>query len=220
MFGVEYSKDNFTLLRFTKPQLGLNEHVCVYRGGKGEHTVSFFSFGELKSFVIPATEPAKENSPYVKDLQALSVARLAFEMNDKRASRRCERLVDMVCDAASRVLPEGLPWRLVVTPISEIAVMISGVFVGNIKVGIFGPNIELTPDWGNDIPAIRGALQEDESLHEVKDSFQLLERSIKEKAARETSSNKAEDDKEDEDVSKDDLCPFCESSWYCECRDY
>ena len=100
---------------------------------------------------------------------------------------------------------------------SEIAVMISGVVVGNIKVGMFGPNIELTPDWGNDIPAIRGALQEDESLHEVKDSFQLLERSIKEKAARETSSNKAEDDKEAEDVSKDDLCPFCESSWDCEC---
>lgn len=32
MFGIEYSKDNFTLLRFTKPQLGLDEHVCVYRG--------------------------------------------------------------------------------------------------------------------------------------------------------------------------------------------
>lgn len=42
MFGVEYSKDNFTLLRFTKSQLGLDEHVCVYRGSKGEHTVSFF----------------------------------------------------------------------------------------------------------------------------------------------------------------------------------
>lgn len=219
MFGVEHSKDNFTLLRFTKPQLGLNEHVCVYRGSKGEHTVSFFSFGELKSFVIPATEPVKENSPYVKDLQALSAARLAFEMNDKRASRRCERLVDMVCDAASRVLPEDLPWRLVVTPTSEIAVMISGVFVGNIKVGIFGPNIELIPDWGNDIPAIRGPLQEEESLHDIKDSFQLLERSIKEKAARETSSNKAEYE-EEEDRLDDDPCPFCESSWDCECRDY
>jgi len=41
MFGVEYSKDSFTLLRFTKPQFGLDEHVCVYRGSKGEHTVSF-----------------------------------------------------------------------------------------------------------------------------------------------------------------------------------
>lgn len=216
MFGVEYSKDNFTLLSFTKPQLGLDEHVCVYRGEKGEHTTSFFSFGELKSFVIPATEPVKENSPYVNDLQALSAARLVFEMNDKRAARRCERLVDMVCDAASRVLPEGLPWRLVVTPTSEIAVMISGVFVGNIKVGMFGPNIELTPDWGNDIPAIRGALQEDESLHEVKDSFRLLERSIKEKATKETPSNKAKDDDEEE-LLDDDPCPFCESSWDCEC---
>ena len=219
MFSVEYSKDNFTLLRFTKPQLGLNEHVCVYRGGKGEHTVSVFSFGELKSFMIPATEPVKEASPYVNDLQALSTARLAFEMNDSRAARCCERLVDMVCDAASRVLPESLPWRLVVTPMSEIAVMISGVVVGNIKVGMFGPNIKLTPDWGNDIPSIRGALQEDESLHEVKDSFQLLERSIKEKAARETSSNKAEYE-EEEDRLDDDPCPFCESSWHCECRDY
>jgi hypothetical protein len=45
MFGIEHSKDNFTLLRFTKPQLGLDEHVCVYRGGKGEHTVSFFADG-------------------------------------------------------------------------------------------------------------------------------------------------------------------------------
>lgn len=218
MFDVEYSKDNFTLLRFTKPQFGLDEHVCVYRGSKGEHTVSFLSFGELKSFMIPATEPVKEASPYVKDLQALSAARLVFEMNDKRAARRRERLVDMVCDAVSRVLPEGLPWRLVVTPLSEIAVIISGVFVGNIKVGMFGPNIELTPDWGNDIPAIRGALQEDESLHEVKDSFQLLERSIKEKAARETSSNKAEYEEEEDRL--DDPCPFCESSWDCECRDY
>lgn len=128
----------------------------MYRGSKGEHTVSFFSFGELKSFMIPATEPVKETSPYVNDLQALSAARLAFEMNDKRAARRCERLVDMVCDAVSRVLPEDLPWRLVVTPMSEIVVMVSGILVGNIKVGIFGPNIELTPDWGNDIPAIRG----------------------------------------------------------------
>lgn len=217
MFGVEHSKDNFTLLRFTKPQLGLNEHVCVYRGSKGEHTVSFFSFGELKSFVIPATEPVKENSPYVKDLQALSAARLAFEMNDKRAARRCERLVDMVCDAVSRVLPEDLPWRLVVTPMSEIAVMVSGVLVGNIKVGIFGPNIELTPDWGNDIPAIRGALQENESLQEVKDSFRLLESSIKERALKE--SDVTEDDDE-EDLFDDDPCPFCESSWDCECRDY
>lgn len=216
MFGVEYSKDNFTLLRFTKPQLGLDEHVCVYRGEKGEHMISFFSFGELKSFVIPATEPVKENSPYANDLQALSAARLVFEMNDKRAARRCERLVDMVCDAASRVLPEELPWRLVVTPTSEIAVMISGVFVGNIKVGMFGPNIELTPDWGNDIPAIRGALQEDESLHEVKDSFRLLERSIKEKATKETPSNKAKDDDEEE-LLDDEPCPFCESSWNCEC---
>ena len=215
MFGVEYSKDNFTLLRFTKSQLGLDEHVCVYRGSKGEHTVSFFSFGELKSFMIPATEPVKEASPYVNDLQALSAARLAFEMNDKRAARRCERLVDMVCDAASRVLPEDLPWRLVVTPTSEIAVMISGVFVGNIKVGIFGPNIELTPDWGNDIPAIRGALQENESLQEVKDSFRLLESSIKERALKE--SDVTEDDDE-EDLFDDDPCPFCESSWDCECR--
>lgn len=215
MFGVEYSKDNFTLLRFTKPQLGLDEHVCVYRGKKGEHTISFFSFGELKSFVIPATEPVKENSPYVNDLQALSAARLVFEMNDKRAARRCERLVDMVCDAVSRVLPEDLPWRLVVTPMSEIAVMVSGVLVGNIKVGIFGPNIELTPDWGNDIPAIRGALQENESLQEVKDSFRLLESSIKERALKE--SDVTEDDDE-EDLFDDDPCPFCESLWDCECK--
>lgn len=214
MFGVEYSKDNFTLLRFTKPQLGLDEHVCVYRGEKGEHTISFFSFGELKSFVTPATEPVKENSPYVNDLQALSAARLVFEMNDKRAARRCERLVDMVCDAVSRVLPEDSPWRLVVTPTSEIAVIISGVLVGNIKVGIFGPNIELTPDWGNDIPAIRGALQENESLQEVKDSFRLLESSIKERALKE--SDVTEDDDE-EDLFDDDPCPFCESSWDCEC---
>lgn len=217
MFGVEYSKDNFTLLRFTKSQLGLDEHVCVYRGSKGEHTVSFFSFGELKSFVIPATEPVKENSPYVNDLQALSAARLVFEMNDKRAARRCERLVDMVCDAVSRVLPEDLPWRLVVTPMSEIAAMVSGVLVGNIKVGIFGPNIELIPDWGNDIPAIRGPLQEEESLHEIKNSFRLLERSIKEDAAKETPSNKVEDD-EEEELLDEEPCPFCESSWDCECR--
>lgn len=215
MFGVEYSKDNFTLLRFTKPQLGLDEHVCVYRGSKGEHTVSFLSFGELKSFMIPATEPVKEASPYVNDLQALSAARLAFEMNDKRAARRCERLVDMVCDAVSRVLPEDLPWRLVVTPMSEIAAMVSGVLVGNIKVGIFGPNIELTPDWGNDIPAIRGALQENESLQEVKDSFRLLESSIKERALKE--SDVTEDDDE-EDLFDDDSCPFCESLWDCECK--
>lgn len=214
MFGVEYSKDNFTLLRFTKSQLGLDEHVCVYRGSKGEHTVSFFSFGELKSFMIPATEPVKETSPYVNDLQALSAARLAFEMDDKRAARRCERLVDMVCDAVSRVLPEDLPWRLVVTPMSEIAVMVSGVLVGNIKVGIFGPNIELTPDWGNDIPAIRGALQENESLQEVKDSFRLLESSIKERALKE--SDVTEDD--EEDLFDDDPCPFCESLWDCECK--
>ena len=219
MFGVEYSKDNFTLLRFTKPQFGLDEHVCVYRGSKGEHTVSFFTDGAQRSFIIPATEPVKEVSPYVNDMQALSAARLAFEMNDRRAARRCERLVDMVCDAASRVLPESLPWRLVVTPTSEIAAMISGVFVGNIKVGIFGSNIELTPDWGNDIPAIRGPLQEDESLHEVKDSFRLLERSIKEKATKETPSNKAKDDDEEE-LLDDEPCPFCESSWDCECRDY
>lgn len=215
MFGVEYSKDNFTLLRFTKSQLGLDEHVCVYRGSKGEHTVSFFSFGELKSFMILATEPVKETSPYVNDLQALSAARLAFEMNDKRAARRCERLVDMVCDAVSRVLSEDLPWRLVVTPMSEIAVMVSGVLVGNIKVGIFGPNIELTPDWGNDIPAIRGALQENESLQEVKDSFRLLESSIKERALKE--SDVTEDDDE-EDLFDDDPCPFCESLWDCECK--
>ena len=214
MFGVEYSKDNFTLLRFTKSQLGLDEHVCVYRGSKGEHTVSFFSFGELKSFMIPATEPVKETPPYVNDLQALSAARLAFEMNDKRAARRCERLIDMVCDAVSRVLPEDLPWRLVVTPMSEIAVMVSGVLVGNIKVGIFGPNIELTPDWGNDIPAIRGALQENESLQEVKDSFRLLESSIKERALKE--SDVTEDD--EEDLFDDDPCPFCESLWDCECK--
>ena len=214
MFGVEYSKDNFTMLRFTKSQLGLDEHVCVYRGSKGEHTVSFFSFGELKSFMIPATEPVKETSQYVNDLQALSAALLAFEMNDKRATRRCERLVDMVCDAASRVLPEDLPWRLVVTPMSEIAVMVSGVLVGNIKVGIFGPNIELTPDWGNDIPAIRGALQENESLQEVKDSFRLLESSIKERALKE--SDVTEDD--EEDLFDDDPCPFCESLWDCECK--
>lgn len=211
MFGVEYSKKNFALLRFTKLQPGLDEHVCVYRGGKGEHTVSFFADGAQKSFVIPPTEPPSEPSPYVGDLQSLSAARLAFEMNDRRAARRCERLVDMVCDAASRVLPEsGLPWRLVVTPVSEIVVMVSGVIIGSIKVGIFGPNIKLTPDWGNDIPAIRGPLQEYESLEEVKNSFKQLERSIKEKATKNEFSDKPEED--------DEECPFCESSWDCECR--
>ena len=211
MFGVEYSKDSFTLLRFTKPQLGLDEHVCVYRGSKGEHTVSFFADGAQRSFIIPPIEPPSEHSPYVGDLQAMSAARLAFEMNDQRAARRCERLVDMVCDAASRVLPEsGLSWRLVVTPMSDVVVMIYGVIVGSIKVGIFGPNIELTPDWGNDVPAIRGPLQEDESLEEVKSSFLKLEKSIKEGATKEASSDKTEEE--------DDECPFCESFWDCECR--
>lgn len=211
MFGVEYSKDSFTLLRFTKPQLGLDEHVCVYRGGKGEHTVSFFADGAQRSFVIPPIEPPSEHSPYVGDLQAMSATRLAFEMNDERAARCGERLVDMVRDAASRVLPEsGLPWRLVVTPMSEIVVMVSGVIVGSIKVGIFGPNIELIPDWGDDIPAIRGPLQENESLEEVKNSFKQLERSIKEELTEDASSDKTEED--------DDECPFCESSWDCECR--
>lgn len=210
MFGVEYSKSNFTLLRFTKPQLGLDEHVCVYRGGKGECTVSFFFDGAKQSFVIPPTEPLSEHSPYSGDLQAMSAARLAFEMNDKRAARHCERLVDMVCDAASRVLPEsGLPWRLAVTPTSEIAVVISGVFVGNIKVGVFGPSIELIPDWGDDVLAIRGPLQENESLEEVKNSFKQLERSIKEESTKDASSYKTKEDNE---------CPFCESSWDCECR--
>lgn len=108
MFGVEYSKDSFTLLRFTKPQLGLDEYVCVYRGGKGEHTVSFFADDAQRSFIIPPIEPPSEHSPYVGDLQAMSAARLAFEMNDQRAARRSERLVDMVCDAASRVLPSKI----------------------------------------------------------------------------------------------------------------
>lgn len=210
MFGIEYSKSNFTLLRFTKPQLGLDEHVCVYRGSKGEHTVSFFADGAQRSFIIPPIEPPSEHSPYVGDLQAMSAARLAFEMNDQRAARRCERLVDMACDAASRVLPEsGLQWRLVVTPMSEIAVMISGVIVGHIKAGIFGPNIELIPSWGNDIPTVRGPLQEDESLEEVKISFMQLERSNKEEPTKDAPPDQTEEE---------DECPFCESSWDCECR--
>lgn len=53
MFGVEYSKDNFTLLRFIKPQLGINEHVCVYKGDKGERTVLFSFEGKPESFIIP-----------------------------------------------------------------------------------------------------------------------------------------------------------------------
>lgn len=210
MFGVEYSKGNFALLRFTKPQLGLDEHVCVYRGGKGEHTVSFFADGEQRSFVIPPIEPPSEHSPYVGDLQAMSAARLAFEMNDQRAARRCERLVDMVCDAASRVLPSNITWKLVVTPISEIAVIISGVFVGVIKVGIFGPNIELIPDWEDEILAIRGPLQEEESLHEVRESIRRLQKTLEEQVNQKPPLPKEEED--------DDECPFCESSWDCECR--
>lgn len=209
MFGVEHSKGNFTLLRFTKPQLGLDEHVCVYRGGKGEHTVSFFSDGAQQSFVIPPTKPLSENSPYVGDLQAMSAARLAFEMNDRRAARRCERLVDMVCDAASRVLPSNITWKLVVTPISEIAFMISGIFVGSIKVGIFGPNIELIPDWEDEILVIRGPLQEEENLHEVRASIRRLQKTLEEQVNQKAPLPKEGDD---------DECPFCESSWDCECR--
>lgn len=209
MFGVEYSKDSFTLLRFTKPQLGLDEHVCVYRGGKGEHTVSFFSCGAQRSFVIPPIEPPSERSPYVGDLQSMSAARLAFEMNDQRAARRCDRLVDMVCDAASRVLPSNITWKLVVTPISEIAVIISGVFVGVIKVGIFGPNIEIIPDWEDEILAIRGPLQEEESLHEVRESIRRLQKTLEGKANQKPPLPEEEED---------DECPFCESSWDCECR--
>lgn len=210
MFGVEYSKDSFTLLRFTKPQLGLDEHVCVYRGGKGEHTTSFFADGAQRSFVIPPIEPPSERSPYVGDLQAMSAARLAFEMNDRRAARRCERLVDMVCDAAIRVLPSNITWKLVVTPTSEIAVIISGVFVGVIKVGIFGPNIELIPDWEDEILAIRGPLQEEESLHEVRKSIRRLQKTLEEQVNQKPPLPKEEED--------DDECPFCESSWDCECR--
>lgn len=209
MFGVEYSKDSFTLLRFTKAQLGLDEHVCVYRGGKGEHTVSFFADGAQRSFVIPPIEPPSERSPYVGDLQAMSAARLAFEMNDQRAARRCERLVDMVCDAASRVLPSNITWKFVVTPTSEIAAMISGIFVGSIKVGIFGPNIELIPDWEDEILAIRGPLQEEESLHEVRASIRRLQKALEDQA------NQKRPVPEEEG---DDECPFCESSWDCECR--
>lgn len=209
MFGVEYSKGSFTLLRFTKPQLGLDEHVCVYRGGKGEHTVLFFSDGAQQSFVIPPIEPPSENSPHVGDLQAMSAARLAFEMNDRRAARRCERLVDMVCDAASRVLPSNITWKLVVTPISEIAFMISGIFVGSIKVGIFGPNIELIPDWEDEILVIRGPLQEEENLHEVRASIRRLQKTLEEQVNQKAPLPKEEDD---------DECPFCESSWDCECR--
>ena len=208
MFDVEYSKCNFTLLRFAKLQLGLDEHVCVYRGGKGEHTVSFFSDGAQQSFVIPPIEPPSDHSPYVGDLQALSAARIAFDMNDKRAARRCERLVDMVCDAASRVLPSNITWKLVVTPISEIAFMISGIFVGSIKVGISGPNIELIPDWEDEILTIRGPLQEEESLHEVRESIRRLQKTLKEQASKKPSPS--EEDGEE--------CPFCESSWDCECR--
>jgi len=208
MFGVEYSKSNFTLLRFTKPQLGLDEHVCVYRGNKGEHAVSFFDDGAQKSFVIPPIEPPSEHSPYVGDLQAMSAARLAFEMNDGRATRRWDRLVDMVCDAVSRVLPSNITWKLVVTPTSEIAFVVSGVFVGGIKVGIFGPNIELEPDWEDEILAIRGPLQEEESLHEVKDSIRRLQEALKEQVGQKPSPPE-EDDEE---------CLFCESSWDCECR--
>lgn len=209
MFGIEYSKGNFILLRFTKPQLGLDEHVCVYRGSKGEHTVSFFADGAQRSFVIPPIEPPSEHSPYVGDLQAMSAARLAFEMNDQRAARRCERLVDMVCDAASRVLPGNITWKLVVTPISEIAFMISGIFVGSIKVRIFGPNIELIPDWEDEILAIRGPLQEKESLHEVRASIRRLQKALEDQANQKRPF--PEEEGEDE-------CPFCESSWDCECR--
>lgn len=209
MFGIEYSKDTFTLLRFTKPQLGLDEHVCVYRGSKGEHTVSFFADGAQQSFIIPPIEPPSEHSPYVGDLQAMSAARLAFEMNDQRAASRCERLVDMVCDAASRVLPSNITWKLVVTPISEIAVIISGVFVGVIKVGIFGPNIELIPDWEDEILAIRGPLQEEESLHEVRESIRRLQKALEDQVDQKSPLPEEEDD---------DECPFCESSWDCECR--
>lgn len=209
MFYVEYSKDNFALLRFTKLQLGLDEHVCVYRGGKGEHTVSFFSDGAQQSFVIPPIEPPSDRSPYVGDLQALTAARLAFEMNDRRAARRCERLVDMVCDAVSRVLPSNITWKLVVTPISEIAFMISDIFVGSIKVGIFGPNIELIPDWEDEILAIRGPLQEEENLHEVGASIRRLQKTLEEQVNQKAPLSKEEDDYE---------CPFCESSWDCECR--
>ena len=209
MFGIEYSKSNFTLLRFTKSQLGLDEHVCVYRGSKGEHTVSFLADDAQRSFIIPPIEPPSEHSPYVGDLQAMSAARLAFEMNDQRAARRCERLVDMVCDAASRVLPSNITWKLVVTPISEIAVIISGVFVGVIKVGIFGPNIELIPDWEDEILAIRGPLQEEESLHEVRESIRRLQKTIEEQVNQKSPLPEEEED---------DECPFCESSWDCECR--
>lgn len=208
MFGVEYSKGSFTLLRFAKPQLGLEEHVCVYRGSKGEHTVSFFADGAQRSFVIPPIEPPSERSPYVGDLQAMSAARLAFEMNDQRAARRCERLVDMVCDAAIRVLPSNITWKFVVTPTSEIAVMISGIFVGSIKVGIFGPNIELIPDWEDEILAIRGPLQEEESLHEVRESIRRLQKYLEEQANQKPPLPEEEEDE----------CPFCESSWDCECR--
>ena len=209
MFGIEYSKSNFTLLRFTKSQLGLDEHVCVYRGSKGEHTVSFLADDAQRSFIIPPIEPPSEHSPYVGDLQAMSAARLAFEMNDQRAARRCERLVDMVCDAASRVLPSNITWKLVVTPISEIAVIISGVFVGVIKVGIFGPNIELIPDWEDEILAIRGPLQEEESLHEVRESIRRLQKTIEAQVNQKSPLPEEEED---------DECPFCESSWDCECR--
>ena len=208
MFGVEYSKGNFALLRFAKPQLGLDEHVCVYRRSKGEHTVSFFADGAQRSFVIPPIEPPSEHSPYVGDLQAMSAARLAFEMNDRRAARRCERLVDMVCDAANRVLPSNITWKLVVTPTSEIAVMISGIFVGVIKAGIFGPNIELIPDWEDEILAIRGPLQDEESLHEVRESIRRLQKSLEEQANQKPPLPEEEEDE----------CPFCESSWDCECR--
>lgn len=209
MFGVEYSKDSFTLLRFTKSQLGLDEHACVYRGGKGEHTVSFFADDAQRSFVIPPIKPPSEHSPYVGDLQAMSAARLAFEMNDQRAARRCERLVDMVCDAASRVLPSNITWKLVVTPISEIALMISGIFVGSIKVGIFGPNIELIPDWEDEILAISGPLQEEESLHEVRASIRRLQKALEDQVNQKSPLPEEEED---------DECPFCESSWDCECR--
>lgn len=155
-------------------------------------------------------------SPYVHDLQSLSAARLAFEMNDKRAKHPEERLVDMVCHAARRVFIEGTPFRFVVLPTSEIAVMLSGEFVGGIKVGLFGPYIELIADWeADENPTIRGPLQEEESLHELKASLQRLASSLRRQRFEgkpQSESNPAKT------YVNDNECPFCESFWDCECR--
>lgn len=181
----------------------------MYKGDKGERTVSFFFGDKQESFTIAPIGPKEELSPYARDLQTLSVARLAFEMNDRRAKHPEERLVDMVRHAANRVFITGVPFRFVVLPTSEIAVMLSGELVGSIKVGLFGPNIELIADWEEDeIPTIRGPLQEDESLDELKASLQRLALSIRRHRVEDKLQGKSKPAKTYVD---DNGCPFCES---------